>query len=298
MTQYVIPIICAVAFIVLGPIVGALADGLDRKITARMQSRVGPPILQPIYDVKKLLAKENAAVNNVIGFYVAMALIFMMVSGVIFFVGGNLLLVFFTMALAELFIVVAAFSARSPYADAGGMREILMITAYEPLVILLPISVFLLTGSFDSIDAIGQRMPIIAGLPFVFVAFAMVYMMKMRKSPWDVSTSHHAHQELVKGITQEMSGKTFAMFEIMHWYESVILIFMLGMFFVYGPWWSWIVALVAMGIVFTIGILVDNTFARMNWQTVFVSTWVIVLILFVINLCYMSFAYTWLSIGI
>ena len=296
MTPLVISIICAVAFVVLGPLVGALADGLDRKITARMQSRVGPPILQPIYDVKKLLAKESASVNNVLGFYVGMALLFMIVSGVIFFMGGNLLLVFFTMALSELFIVVAAFSARSPYADAGGMREILMITAYEPLVILLPIGVYLATGSFDSDVVIGSGSPLIASLPFVFVAFAMVYMMKMRKSPWDVSTSHHAHQELVKGITQEMSGKTFAMFEIMHWYESVIMVFMLGMFFVYAPWWSWIVAIVVMSIVFSIAMLVDNTFARMNWQTVLGSTWLIVLILFIINLCYLVFAYQWLGI--
>lgn len=293
MTSLTISIICAAAFVILGPIVGALADGLDRKITARMQSRVGPPILQPIYDVKKLFAKERAAVNSVLDFYVGVALIFMIVSGVIFFMGGNLLLVFFTMALAELFIVIAAFSARSPYADAGGMREILMITAYEPLVILLPIGVYLATKSFNSSVVIDAQVPIIAALPFIFVAFVLVYMMKMRKSPWDVSTSHHAHQELVKGITQEMSGKTFAMFEIMHWYESVILIFMMGMFFVYAPWWSWIVAIVVMGIVFTLAILVDNTFARMNWQTVLGSTWLIILILFAINLCYVAYAYQW-----
>ena len=53
-----------VVFVVLGPVVGCLLAGLDRKISARMQGRVGPPLLQPYYDVRKLLAKDNVSVNG------------------------------------------------------------------------------------------------------------------------------------------------------------------------------------------------------------------------------------------
>ena len=40
-------VISVVLFLVLAPLVGGLLDGLDRKISARMQGRIGPPLLQP-----------------------------------------------------------------------------------------------------------------------------------------------------------------------------------------------------------------------------------------------------------
>ena len=90
--MYLIPIIVGtIAFAVLAPVVGCLLAGLDRKLSARMQGRVGPPILQPYYDVRKLLEKDRAAVNNVEGIYITCALVFAILAGGIFFGGGNLL---------------------------------------------------------------------------------------------------------------------------------------------------------------------------------------------------------------
>ncbi|NTV29510.1 MAG: NADH-quinone oxidoreductase subunit H, partial [Candidatus Omnitrophica bacterium] len=51
------------AFIVLAPLLGGLLSGLDRKITARLQGRIGPPILQPFYDVAKLCQKQTLIVR-------------------------------------------------------------------------------------------------------------------------------------------------------------------------------------------------------------------------------------------
>ena len=89
--------VCVIAYLVLGPFVGMLISGIDRKVTARMQGRVGPPILQPWYDVKKLFSKDKSAVNNVIDLYVATALGMAVVAGALFFAGGNLLIVIFLM---------------------------------------------------------------------------------------------------------------------------------------------------------------------------------------------------------
>ena len=50
-------VICIAAYIIFAPILGGLTSGIDRKITARMQGRQGPPVLQPFYDVIKLLKK-------------------------------------------------------------------------------------------------------------------------------------------------------------------------------------------------------------------------------------------------
>ena len=52
-------------FALAAPVVGCLLAGLDRIISARMQGRVGPPLLQPYYDVRKLFEKERASVNAV-----------------------------------------------------------------------------------------------------------------------------------------------------------------------------------------------------------------------------------------
>ena len=57
-------VIGIVAFLFLAPLVGGLLSGLDRKISARMQGRIGPSILQPFYDVIKLLSKQFIVVNT------------------------------------------------------------------------------------------------------------------------------------------------------------------------------------------------------------------------------------------
>ena len=75
--MYLIPIIVGtIAFAVLAPVIGCLLAGLDRKLSARMQGRVGPPILQPYYDLRKLLEKDRAAVNNVEGTYITCCLLY------------------------------------------------------------------------------------------------------------------------------------------------------------------------------------------------------------------------------
>ena len=58
-------ILFAILYLIFAPVLGGLLAGLDRIITARMQGRAGPPILQPFYDVFKLLEKERQTVNKV-----------------------------------------------------------------------------------------------------------------------------------------------------------------------------------------------------------------------------------------
>ena len=50
-------VISIIAYLILAPIVGGLLAGLDRKFSAKMQRRVGHPVLQPFYDVFKLFEK-------------------------------------------------------------------------------------------------------------------------------------------------------------------------------------------------------------------------------------------------
>ena len=70
MSEMVINIISGIAYLILAPVIGGLLAGVDRKISARMQRRVGPPIMQPFYDFFKLWDKQPVAVNKAQSFYV------------------------------------------------------------------------------------------------------------------------------------------------------------------------------------------------------------------------------------
>jgi ech hydrogenase subunit B len=283
-------VVALVAFTVAGPLVGCLIAGFDRIITARLQGRVGPPLLQPWHDVRKLLAKDNVAVNGFQSFYVAVSLIFAILAGVFFFAGGNFLLVVFTLMLSTLFFIVAAYSTRSPFAEIGAEREIVQVMSYEPMVILMTVAFYLGTkaflgsGTFDVGAVVALDRPLIIALPLVFIGLLFILTIKLRKSPFDLSYSHHAHQELVKGISTEMSGRTLALVEIMHWYEAVLFLGWVGLFLVWSSWIGWLVAVLGVVLVYLLEIFIDNNFARMKWQFMLKASWAVTLVCVVANL--------------
>jgi len=285
-------VISLVVFTVLAPVLGCLIAGVDRKISARLQARVGPPLLQPYYDVRKLMAKDDVSVNRFQSFYVAMALLLAILSGVFFFAGGNLLMVVFIISLSSLFFIVAAYSSRSPYAEIGAEREIIQVMSYEPMVILLAVCFYLASGylvgtgyaSFDIATLFSFQKPLVAAMPLAFASLVFILTIKLRKSPFDLSYSHHAHQELVKGITTEMSGKTLAMVEVMHWYETVLFMSWVGMFFVWANWLSILLVILVVAIVYFLEIFIDNNFARMKWQAMVKLSWVVTILGVAINI--------------
>lgn len=284
MTGTVKIIFSIVAYIVFAPILGGLTSGIDRKITARMQGRQGPPVLQPFYDVIKLLKKETVFVNHVQIFYLLTFLVFVIFTGCLFFGGFDLLLVFFALTTANMFLVLAATSAHSPYANMGANREMMQMLAYEPMVLLTAVGFYLATGTFKVREIVMSdgTLPIVM-LPGVFVGFVFILTIKLRKHPFDLSTSHHAHQEMVKGITTEFSGEMFAIVEIAHWYESVFLMGVIALFFLNANWWTIFIALIAISISYFVLILVDNTNARVKWQKMFKNSWVTTIIIGALN---------------
>ena len=276
--QILITVIGCILFAVLAPVIGCLLAGLDRKISARMQGRVGPPILQPYYDVRKLLEKDHVAVNSSEGVYVTFALLFAIVAGGIFFTGGNLLLCIFIITLSSFLFIIAAYSSRSPYAEVGAERETMQVMAYEPMVLLMAVAFFLATGSFNVAAVFDVDVPVITTIWLVFLGFLFILTIKLRKSRFDLSYSHHAHQELVKGITTEMSGPTLAKVEIMHWCESVLFLGWVGMFFVWGNPVSIVLGIVVALAAYFLEIWIDNNFARVKWQALLSSAWIVALV--------------------
>ncbi|CVH79978.1 Formate hydrogenlyase subunit 4 [Coriobacteriaceae bacterium CHKCI002] len=283
-------LIGTLAFAVLAPVLGCLLAGLDRKISARMQGRVGPPLLQPYYDVRKLLEKDNVSVNSTEGTYVTCALVFTLIAGGIFFSGGNLLMSVFVVTLSGLFFIVAAYSTRSPYAEIGAMRETLQVMAYEPMVLFMAVAFFMAAGTFDVAGAFALTAPVVTVIWPVLLGFLFVLTIKLRKSPFDLSYSHHAHQEIVKGITTEMSGRTLAKVEVMHWCENILFLGWTGLFFVWGTPASVLVAVVVAAIVYFLEIWIDNNFARVKWQALLKSAWVVALVAGGVNIAVLAYA--------
>jgi len=271
-----------IAYIVLAPLVGGLLSGLDRKVSAWMQGRVGPPVVQPFYDVAKLLRKEKIAVNRFQNFFIFLFFLFIIFTGALFFAGASILIVVFVLVLAGLFFVLAGFSVNSPYSHLGAERELIQMMAYDPAIIILAIGLYVVTGSFNvgSIYEASREGYLILYLPGIFAAYLYILTIKFRKSPFDLSISHHAHQEIVRGLTTEFSGPHLALIEIAHWYENILLLALVYLFFAFNPLIGVGVSLLA----YFAEVFVDNAFARVKWQVMFASTWVFTIMAGVSNL--------------
>lgn len=277
-------VVCLI-YLIAAPFVGCLLDGCDRKLTARMQGRVGPSVYQPWWDFQKLLAKEKLMVNRNQLFLMATYTAFVILSGGLLFSGNDMLLVFFALTTAEIFMVLSAATTSSPYSSMGVNRELIQMVSSEPMVLLTAVGFFMATGTFSVAEiAVKGGLPLICKLPGFFIGFVFILTIKMRKSPFDVSTSHHAHQEMVKGVTTEMSGVTLACETVAAWYEHVMLMGIIGLFCINGTAWSVLLAIAVALAVYFLEILIDNTSARVHWQTMFKLAWGVTIIAAGINM--------------
>ena len=271
-------VISVVLFLLLAPLAGGLLDGLDRIIAARMQGRKGPPLLQPFYDLAKLFSKQMIAVNSVQMLLNLSYLIFLAIAGSMLFAGADILMCLFMLSTADMFLVMAASSDSSPFSTLGAGREMIQIMAYEPMTLLLAVGFYLATGSFQVADIIRQPVSAVVTMPGFLLGLMFVIATKLRKSPFDLSTSHHAHHELGKGLTTEMAGPTFATMNIAEYYEIVLMLGLVALFFINSSWYSWPLAILACLFVFFLETLWDNVSARVKWNTMLDSCWVVTLL--------------------
>ena len=180
---------------------------------------------------------------------------------------------------------MSAFSANSPYAFIGAQRELLQMLAAEPMLILTAVGLYKATGSFDVGEIATSHKPIILYLPGIFAGFLYILTIKYRKSPFDLSTSHHAHQELVKGLTTEFAGPSLALVELAHWYEVTLYLGIVYLFFAFQPLLAVFVCL----FVYFLEILIDNANSRFKWQLTIQSAWIVTVVLGVGNLFVLQF---------
>jgi len=261
----------ALIAVIAAPLIGGWLKGIDRRLTARMQGRWGPPLLQPFYDVIKLFGKNPMVAGRTQTVF-AYAFLGLTVTAVVFFaLRQDLLMLLFILFFGSLCLPLGALSVKSPYSQLGGHRELLRFLAYEPILLLAAVPIALKVDGFSITAILEHGEPLLPGLWLTFIALLIALAMVMRKSPFDVSSSEHAHQELVGGVLTEYSGPYLALIELGHWYEMVLVLSVLGLFWAAGSlWWlSIIIALLGWLVI----LLVDNISARLTWSSMLRFAW-------------------------
>jgi ech hydrogenase subunit B len=162
--------------------------------------------------------------------------------------------------------------------------------AYDPMFILLAVGFYLAAGSFDTgaIYRAAQKGTLVAFLPGILAGYLYILTIKFRKSPFDLSMSHHAHQEIVQGLSTEFSGRALAAIEVAHWYENVLLLGILYLFFSFRP----LVAVAAVLAAYFLEVFIDNSHARFKWGLTLRSTWIFTLLAGVSNLIVLHYLLT------
>ncbi|MCX6051756.1 MAG: NADH-quinone oxidoreductase subunit H [Campylobacterales bacterium] len=267
--------------ILFAPLIGGLMYGFERKLRARMQSRQGPPLLQPFYDMWKLIDKQAFIVNPYHTILGVMHFITIWIVVAFIILGQNLLYVIFLHLLSTIFIILAGFSVKSIYSHIGSNRELQAMIAYEPILIMVAVGFFMMNGSF-AISTIRENDTSLASLFLLFLAFLMVIQIKLKKSPFDAT---EAHQEIVGGVEVEFSGVFFEFIYMAKWLEYVF-VYLLLMLFAGNN--------IFLGIglffgVFLLVNLVDNATARIKMKHLLRIVLVIGLILGMWNLIGLSY---------
>jgi len=152
----------AIALLLLAaPLIGGLLTGLDRKLTARLQGRMGPPVLQPFFDLLKLCSKEATCQSRLQVLYAYMYLGMIVMTLTLLATGQDLLMAVFIHAFGSIALVLGAQSVASPYSRIGAQRRIMQILAYEPVFVLLVIGLHRITGSFMASSVPMLRAPML-----------------------------------------------------------------------------------------------------------------------------------------
>ena len=214
MSKYLLPVL----LIILAPAIGGLLYGLERIVKARMQLRIGPPLFQPFYDFMKLAGKRKMMVHSTHAFLGIMHFVSLWFALAVLILGGDLILVIFLHLLSTALLIMAGYSTRSIFSHLGANRTAISILAYEPVLVVIAVSFYLVTGSFEASAVFSYTTPLVLEMPLAFIALLMILPVKLKKSPFDVS---EAHQEITGGTEIEFSGIFYEALYTAKWLDYV-----------------------------------------------------------------------------
>ena len=249
---------------------GVLMAGIDRKLVARMQRRVGPPILQPWYDFVKCCAKETiiprcAKKAIFIGApYLGLACLIVIALfipvgsyGSAFTAGADLVVILYLLTIAGVTLIIGASSTGSPYAGVGLSREMVAMISYELPFVLVLLAVGRVAGadsglgytfSLSTIAAYqAANGPLIAHWALIPAAIAMLLVIpcEVGSHPFDIA---EAETEICEGALAEYSGHPLGVFRLSHYVKMYIMTALFCAMFLGG---------ITVGLAGTVGVVVD-----------------------------------------
>lgn len=284
--------------------VGLASSWIDRKVSARLQWRVGPPWYQPIADILKLFGKEtvvgegSSRATFLSAPYVGFAAV-VVVSAILWMASirpdsgfvGDLIVVLYLLYVPSLALIVGGSASGSPFGALGASREMKLMLAYEASFL---IAVFTLVIKNGGIVSLGEMVAyqhaggamLAQGVSCV-IAFivALVYVpAKLAIGPFDIP---EAECELISGPYTEYSGAPLAMFKITKAMLLCLLPVLLITLFGVSAWNPWAILWYVLILVFII--LVKNTNPRLRIDQALRFFWGPMLVLSLVGIVLAAF---------
>jgi formate hydrogenlyase subunit 4 len=221
-----------------------------------------------MYDLTKLAAKASAPLDRLAAGLVTGSAVVAAGALAIVLSGGDILVAALVLGAARVLYVLAAGAVESPYAQLGTSRELVLLLVTEPLLLLTVIAYGTYAGGYAA-GALLDNAPAALAMPTLGLTLGVLLAVALRKSPFDIATSHHAHQELVKGSTTEMAGPWLALAELGHWYEAAFVLVLIALAAGGSP----IIAATLVVAAYLIAVLADNAIPRATWQAALALGW-------------------------
>jgi len=265
-------------------ILGMALRWVDRKVTAMVQWRVGPPWYQQIADVIKLMGKESlmpatargtafllAPVIAVAATGVAAAILWLAVISPGQAFVGDLIVVIYLLMIPALMTMMGAAASGNPHAAVGASREMKLLLSYElPLFLAILVAVsqcgwtFRLGGILSAQHAAAPVAWSLSGALALIVAIVCMQA-KLGQIPFDLA---EAECEIMSGVYVEYSGPSFAMFLISRMMLLalmpllLIVVFWGGLYM--GAWWGILTFIGKYLLLVVLVVLIRNTNPRLR----------------------------------
>jgi formate hydrogenlyase subunit 4 len=236
-------------------LVAPLGQGVLRKVTARVQSRQGPPLRQPYFDLLKLLGKEDIesgqspvmqrfAAYLSLGTILTVACLLPMGFGSPMNAAGDVILLIYLLTLSGVCTLLAGLAAGSTYSLIGVSREMMSMIALEPLLAIALIVGVVHAGSFRLNAVLNGSVYSGGGIPWsgllMFGVILLSFQAFVQRVPFDIA---EAETELMEGPLMEYSGPKLALFKYAQMAKLIVYSALFVTLFV--PWGS--------GLVFPLG---------------------------------------------
>lgn len=264
--------------------VGFIASWIVRKVSARVQWRVGPPVLQPVYDVMKLLGKETLVPQDaqrtvfiaapLVGLAGVLLLATILWQAALFkqsFV-GDIIVAIYLMVLPSLGLILGSSASASPHAAVGTSREMKLVMGYELPLVLAFIVVIINTGGMLALPQIAEHTTVLSiSNILAFLVALLCVQAKLGFVPFDIA---EAETEVMSGVMVEYSGALLAVWKVMQALMLVALPLFLVQVFLGGfgtGFWAGILKYV---LVLVLIILIKNTNPRARIDQAMKFFWV------------------------